>query len=144
MFLRRAGRAILPLPGERARKEAAMARRADVRQVAERPYWREAEARVLVEAWRGSGETLARFARRHRVEPRRLARWVSRLERGADEGVRFHPVRLLEQQAEPERSGSSAPIEIELAHGRRVCVPRGFEAEDLRRVLVVLGKVAAC
>jgi hypothetical protein len=121
-----------------------MARRADVRQVAERPYWREAEARVLVEAWRGTGELLGRFARRHGVEPRRLARWVSRLERGADEGVRFHRVRLLEQQAEPEGIGSGAPIEIELAHGRRVCVPRGFEAEDLRRVLVVLGEVAAC
>jgi hypothetical protein len=121
-----------------------MSKRADVRRVAERPYWREAEARVLVEAWRGSGEMLARFARRHGVEPRRLARWVSRLEGGADEGVRFHPVRLLEHPVEPERSGSGAPIEIELAHGRRVYVPRGFEAEDLRRVLVVLGEVAAC
>jgi hypothetical protein len=121
-----------------------MARRADVRHVAERAYWREAEARVLVEAWRGSGEMLARFARRHGVKPRRLARWVSRLERGADKEVRFHPVRLLEEQAEPERSGSGAPIEIELAHGRRVCVRRGFEAEDLRRVLMVLGEVAAC
>ena len=121
-----------------------MARRAGVREVAGRPYWREAEARVLVEAWQGSGEMLAGFARRHGVEPRRLARWVRRFERGADEGVRFHPVRLLEQQAEPEGSGSGAPIEIELAHGRRVCVPRGFEEEDLRRVLVVLGEVAAC
>jgi hypothetical protein len=122
-----------------------MARRAaDVRQVAGRPYWREAEARVVVEAWRSSGEALARFARRHGFEPRRLARWASRLERAADEEVRFHPVRLLEQPVEPERSGSGAPIEIELAHGRRVCVPRGFEAEDLRRVLVVLGEVAAC
>lgn len=121
-----------------------MARRAGVREVAERPYWREAEARVFVEAWRSSGETLARFARRHGVKRWRLARWVSRLERGAGEGVRFHPVRLLEQQAEPWRSGSGAPIEIEVAHGRRVRVPCGFEAEDLRRVLVVLGEVAAC
>lgn len=120
-----------------------MAKRSGVREVAQRPYWGEAEARVVVEAWRSSGETLARFGRRHGVEPRRLARWVSRLERGADEGVRFHPVRLLEGQAEPERSGSGAPIEIELGHGRRVCVARGFEAEDLRRVLLVLGEVAA-
>jgi hypothetical protein len=121
-----------------------MASRADVCRVAERPYWREAEARVLVEAWRGSGEVLARFARRHGVDPRRLARWVSRLERGTDKEVRFHPVRLLEKRAEPQRSGSGARIEIELVHGQRVCVPRGFEAEDLRRVLMVLGEVAAC
>jgi hypothetical protein len=145
MFRRRAGGEILPLPESGARKESAMARRADVRRVAERPYWREDEARVLVEAWRGSGEMLEPFAQRLGVERRRLARWVSRLERGADEGaVCFHPVRLLEQQAEPERSGSGARIEIELAHGRRVSVPRGFEAEDLRRVLAVLGDVAAC
>jgi hypothetical protein len=121
-----------------------MSRRADVRQVAKRPYWRESEARVLVEAWRSSGETLTRFARRHGFEARRLARWVSRLEQAADEGVRFYPVRLLEGQAQPERNGSGARIEIELAHGRRVCVPHGFEAEDLRRVLAVLDEVAAC
>lgn len=121
-----------------------MARGADVRQVAERSYWRESEARVLVEAWRSSGEPLARFARRHGFEPRRLARWASRLERAADERVRFHPIRLLERQGEPDRSGPGAPIEIELTYGRRVCVPRGFEAEDLRRVLAVLGEVAAC
>lgn len=121
-----------------------MGRAAEVRQVAERPYWREAEARVVVEAWRGSGEMLAVFAGRHGVEPRRLARWVRRLELGAEGGVRFHPVRLLEPPAEAKRSGSGAPIEIELAHGRRVRVPRGFEAEELRRVLLVLGEVAAC
>ncbi len=121
-----------------------MARRVAVRQVSERPYWRESEARVLVEAWRSSGETLVRFARRHGFDARRLARWVSRLERVADEGVRFYPVRLLERQAQPERNGGGARIEIELAHGRRVCVPRGFEAEDLRRVLAVLSEVAAC
>jgi len=121
-----------------------MGRGADVRRVAKRPYWREAEARVLVDAWRDSGQVLARFARRHGVEPKRLARWASRLERETEKKVRFHPVRLLEERTEPQRSGSDAPIEIEFAHGRRVCVPRGFEAEDLRRVLVVLGEVAAC
>ena len=121
-----------------------MPRRADVRQVAERRYWRESEARVLLEAWRRSGETVGRFARRHGLEPRRLTRWVRRLDRAAGEAVRFHPVRLVGHRAEPERTGSGVPIEIELAHGQRVRVPRGFEADELRRVLAVLGEAAKC
>jgi hypothetical protein len=132
------------LARERARKEAAMGRRAEVGQVAERPYWRESEARVLVEAWRSSGETLARFAWRHGFEPRRLARWASRLERAADAALRFHPVRVVAHQPEGERTGSEVPIEIELASGQRVRVPRGFEAAELRRVLAVLRDAGPC
>ena len=113
-----------------------MAGEAEVRQVAQRRYWREAEGRIVVEAWRSSGEGLARFARRHELTPNRLAWWARRL--GAQEPVRFHAVRLV------QRPESDSLIEIELAGGRRVRVPRGFEAEDLRRVLGVLGEAAAC
>jgi hypothetical protein len=62
---------------------------------------------------------------------------VRRLE--AQESVRFHAVRLVQRRAEPE-----GLIEIELADGHRVRVSRGFEAEDLRRVLQVLGEVCRC
>ena len=44
-----------------------MASEADIAAVVGRRYWREAEARVVVEAWRASGESLAGFARRHAV-----------------------------------------------------------------------------
>lgn len=118
-----------------------MGRKADVRLVAERRYWREGEARVLVEAWRSSGETLWGFARHHGVEPRRLARWVRRLERAGRGSLRFHPVRLV--QSAPE-SGGGAAIEIQLVGGRRVRVPRGFETEELRRVLAVLEEAKTC
>jgi len=118
-----------------------MARKADVRQVAERQYWREADARVVIEGWHRSSETLSGFARRHGIAPPRLARWVRRLEGAGGEVVRFHPVRVVER--EPER-GSGAPIEIHLAGGQRVRVPHAFEAEDLRRVLVVLAEVERC
>lgn len=118
-----------------------MARKTDVRQVAERRYWREADARVVVEGWRRSGETLSGFAERHGVAPGRVARWVRRLEEAGGEGLRFHPVRLVER--EPERE-SGAPIEIHLADGQWVRVPHAFEAEDLRRVLMVLAEVERC
>jgi len=118
-----------------------MAKEAVVQQVAERRYWREGEARVVVEAWRSSGEKLAEFARRHGVEPRRLARWVRRLEGAGGGGLRFHPVRVVERAPE---NGSGAPIEIHLTGGHRVRVPHAFQAEDLRRVLAVLGETAGC
>jgi len=114
-----------------------MGTKGNVRQLAGRRYWREAEARVLVEAWRSSGETLSGFARRHGVGPGRLGRWVSRLGEGGSP-VRFHPVRLM--GSPPEQS----PIEIQLVGGRRVRVPRGFETEELRRVLAVLEEAKTC
>jgi hypothetical protein len=117
-----------------------MARKADVRRVAGRVYWREADARVVVDAWRKSGESLSGFARRQGVERKRLARWVRRLE-GAGGPLHFHPVRLVESAAE---SGGGAPIDIQLAGGQRVRVTHGFQTEDLRRVLAVLAEAARC
>jgi hypothetical protein len=124
-----------------ARREEPMGRKAEVRRVAERNYWREAEARIVVEAWRSSSETLSAFAKRHGVAPRRLTRWVSRLQESKEGSLRFHPVRLVDR---PLESGDRAPIEIGLGGGRCVRVPRGFETEDLRRVLAVLEEARTC
>jgi hypothetical protein len=122
-----------------------MSRKADVAEVAVvagRPYWRAADARVVVEAWRRSGEPLSRFAKRHGVDLRRIARWASRLGGSGLGAVQFHPVRVT-----PEASqswGSSSSIEIQLVGGRCVRVARGFAADDLRRVLAVLEEGARC
>ena len=112
----------------------------DVRQVAKRAYWREAEGRMLVEAWQGSGETVSRFARRYGIARRRLARWVKRLQGGGG-ALHFHPVRLVEGAL--PRAGR-APIEIEIAGGQRIRVAQDFQAEDLRRVLAVLAEAGKC
>ena len=121
-----------------------MLRKAEVRRVVEKGYWRAPDARVLVEAWRGSGETLAAFARQHGVERRRLARWVGRLESASAETLRFHPVRLVDRRRGLETGGSTAAIEIRLGGGHRIRVPRGFEVDELRRVLAVLAEAAGC
>ena len=106
-----------------------------VAQVAEQRYWRAAEARVVVEAWRASGEALGAFAARYGIHPRRVGRWAGQLGREDEEAVAFHPVRLV--RAIPT-AGPGAPIEIVLGEGVRVRVPGGFAAEDLERVLGVL------
>jgi hypothetical protein len=113
-----------------------MARKASVAEVAGRRYWREAEARVMVAAWRNSGESLSGFARRHGVDRRRVGRWAVQIEGSDPTPVRFHPVRL----ADPEGSA----IEIHLVGGQRVRVAPGFQAEDLRRVVAVLAAGPSC
>lgn len=51
--------------------------------------------------------------------------------------MRFHTVRLA-------TTHSAAPIEIQLSGDWRIRVYRDFDAEDLRRVLAVLGEKTTC
>ncbi len=109
--------------------------------LAAKGYWSEQDARIVVEAWRRSGERPWTFAKRHGVVPQRLTRWAARLNQNrVDETPRFHPVRLVRSPADE----SGGRIEIELSGGPRVCVERRFDPEDLRRVLVVLAEHATC
>ena len=119
---------------------AEVARRAKLR------YWGEADARVVVDAWRESGETQAAFARRHALHNKRLSWWIRRLERsGASEPkperVRFHPVRVLERTSTAAEGGDDR-IEIRLGDGRSVHVPAKFAPAALREVLQVLERSA--
>lgn len=119
-----------------------MSGKAEVREVAGRRYWREAEARIVVEAWRRSGDPLSEFAKSHGIRRGRVVRWASRLRRKITPApVRFFPVHL----SGCETANSDGPqIEIELGGGRRVRVAPGFAAEDLRRVLAVLAESTRC
>ncbi|MGQ0812947.1 MAG: IS66 family insertion sequence element accessory protein TnpA [Gemmatimonadota bacterium] len=51
--------------------------------------WREADARIVVEAWRKSGLPQAQFAREHKLHPIRFGRWVRRLGGARTERQRF-------------------------------------------------------
>src|SRR3990172_2840200 len=97
-------------------------------------HWREADARAVLEAWRGSGEAIAEYARSRGIHPERLARWERKLRPPAAQTVSFHPVRVRGQlgNAQPEC------IEIVLGQEPRVRVPPGFAAQDLLAVLAVL------
>lgn len=95
--------------------------------------WREGEARIVMSAWRGSGETMWGFARANGLVAQRLYRWARHL-RDGESSVRFHPVRLLGG----DRAVEGRKIEIELLDGRRVRVGEGFLPEELGRVLEVL------
>ena len=108
--------------------------KAAVKRVAGLGYWSAADARVVVKAWRASGEGLRVFARCYGIHPRRVRRWARELEEHG-EGYR------LVQGAGADRSRDERRIEIELGGGPTsysVRVPPGFAAEDLARVLGVL------
>jgi hypothetical protein len=109
-----------------------------VRRAARSRYWREGEARAVVDAWRASGEPLAAFCREHGVARVRVARWAARLEPGL--AVRFHPVQL-RGGVEP---GSRREFAVELPDGTTIRVPAGFEVADLRRILAAVAPHPGC
>jgi hypothetical protein len=117
-----------------------MRRSRELADLAERSYWREDDARRIVDAWRESGEPVSLFAGRLGIDPRRVSRWASRLESGNPERLRFLPVRVAADGAD----GRHASIEIELGQGRRVRVAPGFATDDLRRVLAILDEQRPC
>lgn len=110
-------------------------------ELANRSYWREDDARRVVDAWQGSGESIVGFARRFGLKRQRLSRWVTRLGRSEAERVHFHPVRVADRGP---RGPAAAYIDIDLGDGRRVRVAPGVAAEDLRRVLAILAEQTAC
>lgn len=112
--------------------------RMSVAAVAESRYWRVSEARLVVAAWRRSGETLHRFAQRYGVDPGRVGRWVKRLE-AREEKPMFHPVRVV---ARP--MAGQEPYELLVPNGTRIRVPVGFDDVELARLLAVVSGEREC
>ena len=113
---------------------------ATVVETAARQHWRKDDARLVLDAWRRSGQTMSAFARLYGIQYERLARWKRRL-RGEPNGepgeaVRFHPVRV--RPVARQSHDSVDRIELVLSKGRSIRVPHGFDAEDLRRLLAVV------
>lgn len=118
----------------------------DVGTIAERRYWKAADARVVVDAWRASGLSMAAFARDVRCSEKRLARWVKSLGRGREEAVRngragcdaTRPAdEVALQFVELARPASPPVLEVEIG-GAVVRVPRGFDAVTLRQIVAAL------
>jgi len=102
-------------------------------------YWREDDARRIVDAWRQGGQPVSVFAAGLGIDPRRVSRWASRLQPPQADTLRFVPVRVADDHADGRVS-----IEITLGHGRQVRVPPGFAPDDLRRVLAILDERTSC
>jgi len=96
-----------------------------------------ASRRAEVAAWREGGGSVAGFARQRGYSGQSLKRWIAKVE--ADDVA--HAPRLVRLEVVP-RPAPSLVVEI-AAHGARIVVPAGFDAEHLRAVVAALGARAA-
>ena len=116
----------------------------EVRRLARRRYWRETDARRVVDAWRQSEASAAAFARRYQLDPKRILRWAKDLDTPARSTVRFHPVRVVERGDAVAVTVAPPIVEIVLLGGRRVRVPPGVDLSELRRILDVVEDAPTC
>lgn len=116
---------------ERRKRDQA---RAAFAAAARNPYWREQDARVVLEEWSSSGLELEEFARRHELS---LRRWSMRLgQRGV---MRFQPVELrFDGFSTREGVTGEGGVAVGLRGGRRVAVGRDFDEELFARVVRVV------
>src|SRR3974390_2092280 len=101
---------------------------------------KEQEWRRWLRDWQRSGLSVAAFCRRYGVDEGRFYAWRRILARRHAEQLTFLPVQVL---AEKDTSQEN-DLEVLLASGRRLRVPRGFDAATLRQVLAVLEEERPC
>ena len=116
-------------------------------------YWREEHARVVLDAWKASGESMAAFARRHELTVQRLRWWkrwlmpttTSTLDEGDAFDAAFLPVHVVGREVATEPivdAGAVEPLEVVVRGGRVIRVPDGFEPRTLARVVQTLEALA--
>jgi hypothetical protein len=97
-------------------------------------YWSEAEARVVLAAYRASGLSLKAFARHTGLSARRVRGWRARMPAPLPSaGATFLPVEVV-----PATAPAGPALEVVVAGGHVVRVPREFDAATLTRLLAVL------
>ncbi len=114
--------------------------------VAHRSRWREEHARIVVAAWKDSGLTMREFAGRHGVPQKRLERWSCKLRKRENSQpeapLHFVPVEVAATatvRTSVDEQHRADFMEVALPTGIRVSLGAGFDADALRRLLLVVG-----
>ena len=107
-----------------------------VRRAVESRYWREQDARAVLDELGASGLGMQVFCRRYGVGRQRVRYWQRRL--AASEGVTEAPVFLPVRVVTPRLAVADEAIEVVVRGERTVRVRPGFDRALLLRVLEVL------
>jgi hypothetical protein len=99
-----------------------------------KPYWREADAKVVLQAWARSGQPLVAFAHAHSIPIAKLRRWKTRLGE-VPAAVVFHRVRVRPGGDRKPAQPAGPGVELVVAGGRRILVQRGFDEELLHELV---------
>ena len=98
--------------------------------------WSEHEARAVLKAWRGSGQSIERFAKEHGLVPQRVRFWKKKLEDDVGETKPSGELALLPVKVVEAKRGS--PVAVYLRSGHVLRVGRGFDEEAFARVVALL------
>ena len=105
------------------------------------------EMRRLIAEQRASGMTVAAFAARRGIKATTLFHWRHRFRREVERPDRdpvLVPFRIIDDEdrndARDHDQAPSSPniLVVELRNARRITVPPGFSADDLRRLISVV------
>ena len=101
--------------------------------------WTAAQAREVIERWRGSGQTAAAFAAQHRISPTRLSYWAKQLELEADASPQFVAVDV------PVEPMAMHAVEIQVG-GLTVRVREGVDTRFIVQLVSALQQrgITAC
>ena len=94
------------------------------------PRWR-----TLIRAQEKSGQTVRDFAESHGIAASTLYWWRSELKRRDADLV---PVEVVAQDIEIGHAPIDSGFDLQLPGGVQLRVPRGFDAEELRRLVSTL------
>jgi transposase-like protein len=109
-----------------------------------------AERQQLLAAWHSSGESSAKFGRRHGVHASNLIRWAEKA--GGQSNFRAQP-RVAKSgfvELRPTAQGSAArdedrvQLEIECPNGLKLRASHRIDVEMLTRLVTTLGGVRSC
>jgi len=93
--------------------------------------WTQAQAREVVERWRGSKQSAAGFAAQHHISTSRLSYWSKQLDLQGDEAPQFVAVTV------PAESSAAHAVEI-VVSGLTVRVREGADASFVVQLVSAL------
>jgi transposase-like protein len=109
-----------------------------LKRIAAKKRWSEEDARVVLDAWRESGQSVAAFSRGIGVGPWKLWMWRKQLDVEEASPPRFVPVRLVQGEAGVTSSERGFEVELELPRGLRVRAGAGFDPENVAELVFAL------